>query len=76
MSGSPHLLRSRRAQTLDSALARATHGSDALVVLRVGERAAGMGVLVARDSAIMSHWRSMLRVMVHPDFQGQRGGDR
>jgi GNAT superfamily N-acetyltransferase len=47
-----------------------------LVALRDGERAVGMGMLVGRDSAIMSHWRTVLRVMGHPDFQGQRGGER
>lgn len=62
------------AQTMHRALERVATGTDALGVLHNGERYVGMGLLVAKDSALTTHWRTVLRVMVHPDFQGAGAG--
>jgi GNAT superfamily N-acetyltransferase len=66
--------RAEIAPALDSALARVTDGRDDLGVLRLEGRAVGMGILVAHTSALRRHWRTVLRVMVHPDLQGQGAG--
>ncbi len=62
------------ARTLDRALERVSSGADALGILRTGDAAIGMGILVDRDSDVCRHWRTVLRVMVHPDHQGQGAG--
>jgi GNAT superfamily N-acetyltransferase len=61
-------------RTLDEALARVSDGRDALGVLRLGERAVGMGLLVSETSPLRSHWRTVLRVMVAPELQGIGAG--
>jgi GNAT superfamily N-acetyltransferase len=62
------------AETLDEALGRVASGLDLLGVLHTGERYAGMGLLVSRGSALQEHWRTVLRVMVHPAHQGNGAG--
>jgi GNAT superfamily N-acetyltransferase len=62
------------APALDAALARVSDGCDELGVLRLDGRAVGMGILVAHTSALRRHWRTVLRVMVHPSLQGQGAG--
>lgn len=62
------------APALDSALARVADGRDELLVLRQGGVAVGMAILVRHTSALRKHWRTVLRVMVHPDLQGQGVG--
>ncbi|WP_405060921.1 GNAT family N-acetyltransferase [Kribbella sp. NBC_01505] len=62
------------AQTLDEALGRVAAGSDLLGVLHDGERYVGMGLLVSRAGTLHSHWRTVLRVMVHPKHQGSGAG--
>lgn len=62
------------AETLDLALERVAAGKDLLGVLHNGERYVGMGLLVGRDSALNIHWRTVLRVMVHPKYQGGGAG--
>jgi GNAT superfamily N-acetyltransferase len=62
------------AELLDDALARVDRGQEALGVLRHGDRAVGMGFLVDRGSPMCRHWRTVLRVMVHPDHQGRGAG--
>jgi len=62
------------AETLDLALERVAAGTDLLGVLHNGERYVGMGLLVSRDSALNLHWRTVLRVMVHPKYQGGGAG--
>lgn len=62
------------AETLDEALGRVAAGLDLLGVLHTGERYAGMGLLVDRGSALQAHWRTVLRVMVHPLHQGNGAG--
>ncbi|MEU4396826.1 GNAT family N-acetyltransferase [Kribbella sp. NPDC023855] len=62
------------AETLDIALERVAAGKDLLGVLHNGERYVGMGLLVDRDSALNVHWRTVLRVMVHPKYQGGGAG--
>ena len=62
------------AETLDEALGRVAAGLDLLGVLHTGERYVGMGLLVDRGSALQAHWRTVLRVMVHPQHQGNGAG--
>ena len=62
------------AETLDEALGRVAAGLDLLGLLHTGERYAGMGLLVDRASALQAHWRTVLRVMVHPQHQGNGAG--
>lgn len=62
------------AETLDEALGRVAAGLDLLGVLHNGERYVGMGLLVTRGSALQPHWRTVLRVMVHPKHQGSGAG--
>ena len=69
-------------ETLDSALERVASGRDELGVLRRGDngdngdtrRAVGMGILSASASPLRRHWRTVLRLMVDPDLQGQGAG--
>ncbi len=63
------------AATLDAALAAVASGRDALGVLRAADgRAVGMGILVSRGVDLFAHWRTVLRVMVHPSLQGTGAG--
>lgn len=62
------------AENLDGALGRVGAGLDVLGVLHTGERYAGMGMLVSRGSGLQAHWRTVLRVMVHPEYQGNGAG--
>lgn len=64
------------AAALHSALARVIDGRDALGVLREGPGgpAVGMGILVVSQSALRRHWRTVLRVMVHPRLQARGAG--
>jgi GNAT superfamily N-acetyltransferase len=64
----------RVAETLDEALGRVAAGVDLLGVLHTGERYAGMGLLIDRGSALQAHWRTVLRVMMHPQHQGNGAG--
>ena len=62
------------ARTLRGQLRRVGEGRDALGVLRHGGRAVGMAFLVESGSPLRRHWRTVLRVMVHPDLQGTGAG--
>ncbi|MET9316338.1 GNAT family N-acetyltransferase [Kribbella sp. NPDC003505] len=62
------------AENLDGALGRVAAGLDLLGVLHDGERYVGMGMLVSRGSDLQAHWRTVLRVMVHPGSQGTGAG--
>jgi GNAT superfamily N-acetyltransferase len=62
------------AATLDASLARVAAGEDALGILRDGRRAVGLGLLVAGPGVLTRHWRTVLRVMVHPDHRGNGAG--
>ncbi|WP_432940470.1 N-acetyltransferase family protein [Kribbella sp. CA-253562] len=62
------------AETLDRALERVGSGQDLLGVLHNGDRYVGMGLLVANGGQLSSHWRTVLRVMVHPKYQGNGAG--
>lgn len=63
------------AATLDAALQHVSSGRDALGVLcdEQGD-AVGMGLLVAQGVDLFAHWRTVLRLMVHPDHQGTGAG--
>jgi GNAT superfamily N-acetyltransferase len=62
------------ARTLRGQLERVRSGRDALGILRAGDRAVGMGFVVEGGSPLRRHWRTVLRVMVHPDLQGTGAG--
>ena len=62
------------ANTLDLAFERVAAGKDLLGVLHNGERFIGMGLLVSDDGELSKHWRTVLRVMVHPKYQGGGAG--
>ncbi len=64
------------AATLDSALQRVAGAQDTLGVLRRGSGgpAVGMGILVVSQSELRRHWRTVLRVMVAPEYQGTGAG--
>lgn len=62
------------AETLDAALARVAAGADALGILDAGGNPVGMGFLVDRGSPLQQHWRTVLRLMVHPKHQGHGAG--
>jgi GNAT superfamily N-acetyltransferase len=66
--------RAEIAPALDGALARVVDGRDDLGVLRRDGAAVGMGILVTHTSALRRHWRTVLRVMVHPELQGSGAG--
>lgn len=64
--------------TLDSALHRVSSGQDVLGILRdeadPARPAVGMGILCASASPLRRHWRTVLRLMVHPRHQGSGAG--
>ncbi|MFK4090888.1 GNAT family N-acetyltransferase [Kribbella sp. NPDC020789] len=62
------------AQTLDETLGRVAAGTDLLGVLHDGERYVGMGLLVDNGGALHQHWRTVMRVIVHPKHQGTGAG--
>jgi GNAT superfamily N-acetyltransferase len=62
------------ARTLRGQLKRVRGGRDALGVLRHDGRTVGMGFLVESGSPLRRHWRTVLRVMVHPELQGTGAG--
>lgn len=62
------------ANVLDNALSRVACGQDALGVLREGAEVVGMGLLVDRGTPTCLHWRTVLRVVVHPGHQGAGAG--
>jgi len=51
-----------------------TEGHDRLLVGYVGDRLAGLLVLVGQRFELSEHWRTVKRVMVHPDLQGHGYG--
>lgn len=68
--------RAEVAQALDTALARVAAGRDLLAVIRRDGAPVGMGFLVAGGSRLRTHWRTVLRLMVHPALQGSGAGSR
>jgi GNAT superfamily N-acetyltransferase len=62
------------ARTLRGQLKRVREGRDTLGVLRHTDRAVGMAFLVESGSPLRRHWRTVLRVMVHPELQGAGAG--
>jgi GNAT superfamily N-acetyltransferase len=66
--------RAQIARTLDRALARVAAGADVLGVLKRDGGAVGMGFLTDDGMALQQHWRTLLRLMVHPALQGSGAG--
>jgi GNAT superfamily N-acetyltransferase len=56
------------------ALAAVSEGVDRLLVGYADDRLAGILLLVSQRFTLASHWRTVKRVMVHPDLQGHRYG--
>lgn len=55
--------------TLDRELADVASGRDDLLVLHERSRAIGMVFLRGRGNPLFDHWRTVMRLMVHPDQQ-------
>jgi len=64
------------ALALDAALERVASGDDLLVTLRRGSELLGFAFLVSHAGHLRRHWRTVLRVMVDPDLQGEGLGVR
>lgn len=64
------------AATLDRELAEVRAGRRTLGVVRPVENdlIVAMGMLVGRDNPLFDHWRTVMRVMVHPDHQDRGAG--
>jgi GNAT superfamily N-acetyltransferase len=74
------------APALDAALRRVHEGRDWLVVVRAAaapdggpppawpDDVAGFAFVATNDRLLSEHWRWVLRVQVHPEFQGARLG--
>lgn len=60
--------------TAAKAFAGIESGHDRLLVGFAGDRLAAMLVLVGGRFALTEHWRTVKRVMVHPDLQGRGYG--
>lgn len=58
----------------DGTFAAVTEGHDRLLVGYHDGRAVAMLLLVSHRFALAEHWRTVKRVMVHPDLQGRRYG--
>lgn len=56
------------------ALDAVAEGVDRLLVGYAGDRLAAMLLLVDQRFALAAHWRTVKRVMVHPDLQGHGYG--
>jgi len=55
-------------------LANAASGRDRLIVGRADGRLAALAFIVDGQFALSRHWRTIKRVMIHPDFQGRGYG--
>lgn len=56
--------------TLDRELTDVESGRDDLLVLVDGDDPIGMVFLRSRGNPLFAHWRTVMRLMVHPDRQG------
>ncbi len=61
---------------MDEALAGVATGTTTLGVLRVDGMPAGFGFLVGSAKPLFRHWATVLRLQVHPSFQGGGRGRR
>lgn len=59
---------------LDAHLAELAGGSAFLGVLRVDGERAGFGFVVGTANPLFKHWATVLRLQVHPRFQGRGAG--
>lgn len=59
---------------LDAHLAELATGAAFLGVLRVDGDRAGFGFVVGSASPLFRHWATVLRLQVHPRFQGRGAG--
>jgi GNAT superfamily N-acetyltransferase len=60
--------------TATAALAAVDGGRDRLLVGFAGERPAAVLLFIGGQTALARHWRTVKRVMVHPDLQGRGYG--
>lgn len=59
------------APVLDRLLEGVRSGRDVLAVLGVDGTTAGFAALVGSSSPLRRHWATVLRVQIHPSYQGQ-----
>ena len=67
----PPVSRDDLAPALDWLLEGVHSGRDVLALLTVDDATAGFAVLVGSLSPLRRHWATVLRVQVHPTFQGR-----
>ncbi|TDE10454.1 GNAT family N-acetyltransferase [Jiangella asiatica] len=60
--------------TLDEALAGMAAGTTTTALLRVDGERAGFAFIVGTDNQLFRHWATVLRLQVHPRFQGRGAG--
>ena len=58
-------------RSLDDELRLVSRGTHLMAVARDGDEVVAMGFLWGRDNPLFAHWRTVMRLMVHPDVQGQ-----
>ncbi|MBX3314561.1 MAG: GNAT family N-acetyltransferase [Actinobacteria bacterium] len=64
------------AAALDAELALVRDGRHLLGVVRSDDRVIAVGYLWGRGNPLFAHWRTVMRLMVHPDHQGTGLGGR
>jgi GNAT superfamily N-acetyltransferase len=60
--------------TARAAFAAVDAGQDRLLAGYAGDRLAGLMFITDQRFGLKAHWRTLKRVMVHPDFQGRGYG--
>lgn len=58
-------------RALDDELEFVRRGSHLMVVVRDGDEIVATGFLWGRGNPLFAHWRTVMRLMVHPGVQGQ-----
>lgn len=62
------------ADALDAELALVRSGRHLLGVVRAGDQVIAVGYLWGRGNPLFAHWRTVMRLMVHPEHQGSGVG--
>jgi GNAT superfamily N-acetyltransferase len=70
----PPVTKDEIAPTAERDFAGVADGRDRLVVGRIAGRLAAVAFIVDERHGLSRHWRTVKRVMVHPDFQGSGHG--
>lgn len=64
------------ARSLDAELDLVRRGHHLLAVVYDGNEVVAMGFLWGRGNPLFAHWRTVMRLMVHPEVQGRGIGSR